>query len=267
MQSSFALRAKKNNLIKEHSSLSAICNVVTAQQRMAFNVLLYVARSNMLVDSTRTRFQVPLHILKQLTGIEAANNHQVKESVKGLMHTFVELNTLGQTCEWEWRAATLLADATIQRNGILEFTFSLAVLESIHSPSSFALLNPDIVKSLRSKYAIAFYEVGRAYLNRDWPAISIEDFRHFMCFKQNTYSNFADLRKRVIDPAIKEINSKTDLQIGYEAICTGKKVSGLKISVVETTDESIRLENIKDFKRIHEMLTKCLATDGSVKTE
>ena len=253
MSAYLELHTKENKVLKKHSALIGISSVVTAQQRKAFNVLLYVACSNMLIDVTKTKFEVPIYLLKRLTGIDATNNQQIKESVWGLMCTVVELNTLGHASEWNWRATTLLSDATILKKGILEFSFSPAVMESLLTPSTFAMLNLDIVKRLRSKYAIGLYELGRDYLHKEWPVISIEDFRRFMGFKEGSYANFADLRKRVIDLAISEINSKTDLKLGYEPVCAGRKVIGLKISVEETNGETLLPDNVDDLNVVYEL--------------
>jgi plasmid replication initiation protein len=43
----------------------------------------------------------------------------------------------------------------------------------------------------------------------------------------------ANLKLRVIDPSVKQINEHTDLQVGYENIKFGRTVTGLRFSIKE----------------------------------
>ena len=50
---------------------------------------------------------------------------------------------------------------------------------------------------------------------------------------ERLYDNWGDFKKRVLDPSIKEINEKTDIDVEYEKICQGKggKVSKIKFII------------------------------------
>ena len=46
---------------------------------------------------------------------------------------------------------------------------------------------------------------------------------------QDKYPLFGNLQQRIIDPAIKEINEKTPMQVQYEFRKTGRKVTHIKL--------------------------------------
>ena len=52
-----------------------------------------------------------------------------------------------------------------------------------------------------------------------------------MCNSHHPYPNIAKFRDRVLDVAVKEINSSTDLKIKYESIKTGKKITHIRFHI------------------------------------
>lgn len=57
--------------------------------------------------------------------------------------------------------------------------------------------------------------------------------------KQNrSYDQFGKLKQGVIDPAVKDINNVSDLQISYEVVKDGRKVTGLRFTINSDTVDS-----------------------------
>ena len=51
---------------------------------------------------------------------------------------------------------------------------------------------------------------------------------------QDKYPFFKDLRIRIVDPAVREINAKTDLQVGYEIIREGRRHVGFRFEISQS---------------------------------
>ena len=66
-----------------------------------------------------------------------------------------------------------------------------------------------------------FYELICQYRTIGKREVSIQDLR-FILNIGDKYPLFYDFKKRVIEPAIKEINEKTPMQISYEQKKRGK---------------------------------------------
>jgi plasmid replication initiation protein len=82
---------------------------------------------------------------------------------------------------------------------------------------------------LRSIYSLKMLELLASYTNEDgdgWAQISIEDFNTSMNVTETTRKNFAWVRKKVIEPACKELRNDGWL-IEWRAINKGRKVTGL----------------------------------------
>lgn len=85
------------------------------------------------------------------------------------------------------------------------------------------------IMALKSKYAIRLFEIFKSYEYQKYREIEIEELKEIICAK--SYKNFADFKKRVLEPAINEINEYTDLNVSYGTILKGKKVVKIKFMI------------------------------------
>lgn len=76
---------------------------------------------------------------------------------------------------------------------------------------------------MKSQYAIRLYELLKSYQrnNYEW-FFDIEQLRKQLNCEQ--YTDFYDLRRRVLEPAVAEINEYTDIKIAWEAVKERRKV-------------------------------------------
>ena len=86
------------------------------------------------------------------------------------------------------------------------------------------------IKGLRSFASIRLYELTNQFRKSGVRQISLEELRSLLATK-DAHPRFADFRRKVLDKAVKEINSKTDLQIDWEPIKKGRAVAGIKFWV------------------------------------
>jgi hypothetical protein len=94
-----------------------------------------------------------------------------------------------------------------------------------------------ILKQFKSKYSIILYELAEDYKsNRSSkvkiPKMELEKFRKLMGIKETQYKDFRNLRIKVIEQAISEINEKTDLIISYEVTKRGRKVTHIDFTTI-----------------------------------
>ncbi|STY98618.1 replication protein [Moraxella ovis] len=89
------------------------------------------------------------------------------------------------------------------------------------------------VTEFSSIYSYRIYQLFMQYLNKEtgkgWTQLDFYDLR-FMLMLLDKYPLTADFKKRVIDPAIKEINEKSPLKAKYELIKKGRKFVAVKFT-------------------------------------
>ena len=87
--------------------------------------------------------------------------------------------------------------------------------------------------ALRSRYSKRLYEILKSYQKKGY-GITFKDFELDELKKllaAEKYVRYPDLRRKVLDIAVREINEFTDSTITFEVIKTGRKYTGLRFSI------------------------------------
>lgn len=82
------------------------------------------------------------------------------------------------------------------------------------------------VSQLKTAYSIRFYELLLQFLSTGERQISLEKLRDLLALK-NEYPRFFDLKKRIIEPSITDINASTNLTVEWDVVKKGRVITGL----------------------------------------
>lgn len=85
--------------------------------------------------------------------------------------------------------------------------------------------------SFTSQYSGRIYELLKQYEKIGERKFAIEDLKVSLGIELGEYKLYADFKRKVIAKAKKEINLNSDLQIEFEEIKTGRKVTSLKFLI------------------------------------
>ena len=96
------------------------------------------------------------------------------------------------------------------------------------------------VASLRSIYAIRLFEMLVQFSETGLFVISVADFKLRLGLDEK-YDRFSNLKARVIDPAVKELVTKTSLDIVWQGIKKGKAVDRLEFRFSEKQQLALAL--------------------------
>lgn len=97
------------------------------------------------------------------------------------------------------------------------------------------------ILSLKSKYSIRIYELFKSYAYQHEKEFDIDDLKSLLCAEN--YKSFGNLKQKVLDVGVDEINKYTDLKVKYE---TSKKGKGGKVSKVVFYIERKRNNDLLD---------------------
>lgn len=99
----------------------------------------------------------------------------------------------------------------------------------------------------KSKYSIRLYELVKSLHYRE-----LEEYRHVIPLDElrktlggETYKEYRDFKRRVLDVAVKEINDHSDKDLSYNPIKKGKTVVAIEL-IIQTKTALERLE-IRDY--------------------
>ncbi len=88
--------------------------------------------------------------------------------------------------------------------------------------------------TMRSEYSLRLYELLKSVANKQIWYFDIEELKKiFMC---ENYTRFNNFKARVIEPAVTEINDKTDITVTYELVKDGKAYVGIEFEIQYKSD-------------------------------
>lgn len=106
----------------------------------------------------------------------------------------------------------------------------------------------EYVLPMKSKYSIRLYEFLRSVKSKGYrQRFTVEELRERVdCQKYRAYKEF---RRNVLDPAIEDINKYTDLEVRYEAIKTGRKITHVEYIILLHSDPDNTMERYYNRRR------------------
>lgn len=106
--------------------------------------------------------------------------------------------------------------------------------------SQFTKYMLDQVSGFKSKYSIRLYE-----LVLKWSSIGktekyeIEDLRNKLGVLENEYKQYSDFKKRVLEVAVNEINSQTDIKLSIEFFKQSRSVTHFQFKITSKKERNV----------------------------
>lgn len=182
--------------------------------RILFNYLLqnaqFYVKQRQEHEQSNT-FTMAIKDLIKISGIKPKSNQEVKDAIDKLGFYV--------TCKGR---GYYLSFAPIPefgiKDGVLTYKLSDRIIELLHAESNFTKLNLAEIAKLKQKNAIFFYEYLKQYENaKIIPKLEIAEI--YKCILPDSNNpRFTDLEKRILQPALEEINAVTGKSYTYVKI-------------------------------------------------
>ena len=105
------------------------------------------------------------------------------------------------------------------------------------------------VLGMKSAFSVRIYELMKSYSFRHTITFELDELKKLLMVEDvKSYNRFPDFRRKVLEKAQLEINELTDINIEFEPIKTGRKVTSIKFIIEEKFKNSrkrIRTSNEK----------------------
>jgi plasmid replication initiation protein len=114
--------------------------------------------------------------------------------------------------------------------GWLEATFTSWIAPYIHALSRMGYTTIAIDEAVKFKrfYTIRFYELLMQYKSTGVLLISLNELRKVFQIEPEKYAMYADFKKYVLTPSLKELSEKIGLLVKCQPTKTGRKITGFK---------------------------------------
>ena len=179
--------------------------------------------------------QISISDFLKVTGASASGQAYslVKQSIKNLRDKSWWINDGEKSTLFSWVDYAEIKE----HSGEIKIHFSSSLepylLEQRENFTQYALID---ILNLNSKYSIKFFEICRMNLFRHSFTLSLYQFKKLLNINGDKYKDFYELRRNVLNVAIKEINELTSLNVEVTPIKTGKRITELYFEVNEKND-------------------------------
>ncbi len=222
---------KEKTELKKHAATIHCSNTLSLLQRKITNALLYHAYKELIL---KEEHEITVKQLCRLIGYQGNNHAAIKEALKGLISTVIEWNLIDDKTGTEnWTASSIIASVSLE-GPLCYYAYSPRMKQLLHSPSMFGKIDLVIQSKFRSSYGLALYENCIRY--RGLPQtkwFEIDLFKKLMGVPTGKYDIFRDFKRRVLDKAVDEVNTYSDLTIVAEFIREGRKVVKIRFKLKE----------------------------------
>jgi len=211
-------------------------NSMSVDEKMIFILARPIVRLNPMSESSK--FTITAKDFAEACDIELGSAYsQLKRAADDLRgRYFSYINTKGNRVSVHWVIRIEYADGKISFYFTNEVLFMLSIFNNNHPYTKFTIKE---VLQLRGSHSIQLYQLLKQYENIGHRDFKEEEFRNIFEL-QNKYSLLWNLKKRVIVPAVSEINKSTELQVSFSNLKDGKKITGFRFVIwkKETTKPS-----------------------------
>jgi hypothetical protein len=116
-------------------------------------------------------------------------------------------------------------------SAILEFRFSRRACQLLQRSDVYARLSREAIVKFRSSYALRIYEIGSMLYSRRDPTWrgNVKELRKLLHVPDGVYLNFAQLRRRVLEPARDEIGHLAEFDMSWQEKRKGRQVIAVEL--------------------------------------
>lgn len=193
-----------------------------ASDRAIFNHILQLVHDSGRLTEPDAEWEIPLLIFRR-----AASKHEsydrIRQSLRRLRRTEVVVRYVDARTNRRRELETNLLDYTdtdVEDSDTSTFKFGIPKpLRNVLARSNrWGRIRCEVAYAMSSKYAIALYEKLCLWINLEQSVrtMSIQDFRELLGVPPKTYDRGADFERKVIGPAVFEVNGLSDLGVKIE---------------------------------------------------
>jgi len=218
--------------LKKHVAIIQSANKLSLLQRKIGNALLYYAYQFTLEQEV---YEVSIAEICRLINYKGLDYGKIKSALKALNTTEVEWNILQEYSVEEWGACTLLAGVTL-RSGKCRYSYYYDFKKLIFTPDMYGKINLTIQAKFTSTYGLALYENCIRY--RGLPStkwFTMQAYRSLMGIEEGKYLQFRDLKRRVLEKSIQEVNKLSDIQVEPDIKYVGRKPNKIRFKIQTKT--------------------------------
>lgn len=222
----FEYKYPENWVVMQNKIMQAFHQMTLDEKRL----LILASPIARLIDATeKDAIQITAEKFANACGIKVNSAYSQLEEASKILHqrSFSYLNERGKQVRVSW------VIRSVYEEGFISVCFPeevLLMLKVLDGDNPYTKYKQDEVLKLRGEYSIDLYHLAKKFEAMTRFSMPLEDIKQEFSLPAS-YDHISNLKARMLRPAVKEINEKTDITITYENVKRGRTVTGLKFTV------------------------------------
>ena len=221
---------KKDLIVKDNALINASYNLDLVEQRLILLAVLEARENSISIDKDLT-----IHADSYIQHFKVARQTAytvLKDACKNLFErrfSYQKLSSKGNIenvlSRWVQRISYVESEALVR----LRFSDDVIPLIS-QLEKHFTSYELEQVSNLTSIYSIRLYELLISWRSTGSLIIALEEFRKKLGIQHDEYPRMDNLKRKVLDIAISQINEHTDIIVSYKQHKAGRTITGFSFS-------------------------------------
>lgn len=235
---------KDDLIVKDNALINASYNLSLAEQRL---ILLAISQSR------KTGLGISANSCLEIRAEDYASSFEVERHTAYSVLKDASLNLFERRFSYQedmfdsnakkhtisrWVSSI----SYIESMGKLELVFAPAVIPFISElEKRFTSYQLGDISRLTSAYAIRLYEIVICWKStKKTPFFDVATLKSRLGIEVGEYTHMSNFKKRVLDLAVTQINTYTNIFLEYEQFKSGRVISGFSFSFVEKADRDTK---------------------------
>lgn len=223
---------KKEVIVKSNNLIEASYRLNLIEQRIILMAIVYGREHDLCYTTDPIRIEASK--FTEMFSMEENNVYeQLKDGMKTLIHRLVKFKRIDEVTNKEEIGSThwISAGSYIDEAGTIKIIFAQEIVPLItRLEKEFTSYNLEKVGKMNSIYAVRLYEILIQHLHLKNRIINLKWLREILEL-ENKYKSIKDLKSRVIDNSVEQINEHSDIYVKYTQRKSGREVTDFIFSM------------------------------------
>ena len=219
-----------NLVVKDNALIEASHKLSEVEQRLILLAILKAREFCNSIEELKDK-ELVIHASDyiQAFGVDRdAGYKSLKKAVLGLFEAKWGYRFINSKGNVEVRYERFTQSAVyVENEATVKFMFANAIIPMlVELERNFTSYEIEQVANLQSRYAMRLYECLIRFKGSKTLTISLDDLRFRFGLLDNEYKAMGDFKRFVLDLAVKQINSNTDITVKYDQHKQGRAITG-----------------------------------------
>lgn len=240
-------------VVKSNALIEAAHSLTVAESKLILAAIAQVRRDEAITDDVR--YTVTANALADMGGFKA--NHEYRALKQASAKLWEQTIRITEYPNGKGSRPRVLLTRWVQSilyredEGAVEIRFAKDILPYLSQlTAEFSQYRLQNVSGMTSSYGVRLYELLVQWRGRGEREVEVDWLRYILQL-EDKYPSIRDLKRRVIEPAVKDVNAHSDLTIEWGQRKTGRQVTHLQFKFKPKT-EKIKLQ--KEDKGVENIL-------------